>query len=42
MEFLDLVWLGQPLWMWAAFVALVVVLLTLDLGVLHRLSLIHI
>ncbi len=36
MEFLDLLWLGQPMWMWASFVALVVVLLTLDLGVLHR------
>jgi tellurite resistance protein TerC len=28
--------LGQPLWMWLAFAGLVVFLLTLDLGVLHR------
>jgi tellurite resistance protein TerC len=28
--------LGQPLWMWLAFAGLVVTLLTLDLGVLHR------
>jgi tellurite resistance protein TerC len=28
--------LGQPLWMWLAFGALVILLLTLDLGVLHR------
>ncbi|MCR5876867.1 TerC family protein [Phenylobacterium sp. J426] len=28
--------LGQPLWMWLAFAGLVVTLLALDLGVLHR------
>jgi tellurite resistance protein TerC len=28
--------LGQPLWMWLAFAGLVLVLLALDLGVLHR------
>jgi tellurite resistance protein TerC len=28
--------LGQPLWMWLSFVAVVVVLLAFDLGVLHR------
>ncbi|WP_322104601.1 TerC family protein [Paraburkholderia sp. J41] len=28
--------LGQPLWLWAAFLAVVLVLLALDLGVLHR------
>ena len=33
---LDLLWLGTPLWMWAAFVAIVIALLVLDLGVLHR------
>lgn len=32
----DQVWLGKPLWMWIAFLALVMVLLILDLGVLHR------
>jgi len=29
-------WLGKPIWMWAAFAGIVVVLLALDLGVLHR------
>src|SRR5690606_15424009 len=28
--------LGKPLWMWLAFAGVVVVLLALDLGVLHR------
>lgn len=28
--------LGQPAWLWAAFIAVVIVLLALDLGVLHR------
>ncbi|MBA4794425.1 MAG: TerC family protein [Phenylobacterium sp.] len=28
--------LGQPLWMWLAFAGLVILLLVLDLGVLHR------
>jgi tellurite resistance protein TerC len=28
--------LGQPLWLWAAFITVVIVLLVLDLGVLHR------
>ena len=36
MEFLTLLWLGKPLWMWLAFLAIVVALLALDLGVLHR------
>lgn len=36
MEFLSLLWLGKPLWMWLAFLAIVVTLLALDLGVLHR------
>ncbi len=36
MEFLTLLWLGKPLWMWLAFLGLVIALLTLDLGVLHR------
>lgn len=35
-EFLTAAVLGQPLWMWLTFVAIVVVLLVLDLGVLHR------
>lgn len=29
-------WLGKPLWMWLTFVAIVLILLVLDLGVLHR------
>jgi tellurite resistance protein TerC len=29
-------WLGKPAWMWLAFMAIVVTLLVLDLGVLHR------
>ena len=36
MDFLTLDILTKPVWMWAAFLALVVVLLAVDLGVLHR------
>jgi tellurite resistance protein TerC len=36
MEILLADWLGQPLWLWLGFLALVLVLLVLDLGVLHR------
>ena len=36
MDFLTLLWLGTPLWMWLAFLAVVVALLALDLGLLHR------
>ena len=36
METLTLLWLGKPLWMWLAFIGIVIVLLVLDLGVLHR------
>jgi tellurite resistance protein TerC len=35
-EFLMLDWLGKPVWMWLSFIGIVVVLLALDLGVLHR------
>jgi tellurite resistance protein TerC len=35
-DVLAAVWLGKPAWMWLAFGSLVVVLLALDLGVLHR------
>lgn len=38
MEFLSIVWLGKPVWMWLAFMGVVVALLALDLGVLHRKS----
>lgn len=36
MDMLTNVWLGQPVWMWAGFMALVGVLLFVDLFVLHR------
>jgi tellurite resistance protein TerC len=36
MEMLTLPWLGKPLWMWLAFIGIVVLLLVVDLGVLHR------
>jgi tellurite resistance protein TerC len=35
-EFLILDWLGKPVWMWLSFIGIVIVLLALDLGVLHR------
>jgi len=33
----DASWLGTPAWQWLGFLGVVVVLLALDLGVLHRL-----
>lgn len=36
MEFLEILWLGKPAWMWLAFLGLVATLLVLDLGVFHR------
>jgi tellurite resistance protein TerC len=36
MEFLSIDWLGTPLWMWLGFMGIVVLLLALDLGVLHK------
>lgn len=36
--FLFYEWLGKPAWMWLAFMGIVVALLTLDLGVLHKKS----
>ncbi len=36
MDFLSMIWLGTPLWMWLTFLGIVVVLLAFDLGVLHR------
>lgn len=36
MDFLSVVWLGAPVWMWLVFLAVVVLLLAFDLGVLHR------
>jgi tellurite resistance protein TerC len=36
MDFLLLDFLGKPAWMWLAFIGIVIVLLALDLGVVHR------
>jgi tellurite resistance protein TerC len=36
MEFMMLDWLGTPVWIWLAFMTIVIGLLVLDLGVLHR------
>lgn len=36
MDLLEAIWLGTPLWMWLTFFAIVVGLLALDLGILHR------
>jgi tellurite resistance protein TerC len=35
-SFLIADWLGKPAWVWLSFLAIVTVLLTVDLGVLHR------
>ncbi len=36
MDFLLHAWLGQPLWLWLSFLAIVAILLIVDLGVVHR------
>jgi tellurite resistance protein TerC len=36
MDFVFVDWLGKPVWMWLGFLSLVAVLLSLDLGLLHR------
>jgi tellurite resistance protein TerC len=36
MDFFFSLWLGTPAWMWLAFLTIVIVLLALDLGLLHR------
>ncbi|HEV7371646.1 MAG TPA: TerC family protein, partial [Arenibaculum sp.] len=36
MDFLFYDWLTKPVWMWLSFLGVVVALLALDLGVLHR------
>ena len=36
MDQLPIEWLGKPIWMWAAFMGVVAVLLVFDLGVLNR------
>lgn len=35
-EFMTADWLGTPIWFWAAFLAIVVILTAFDLGVLHK------
>lgn len=35
-SFLYLEWVGKPLWMWASFLALVIAILSFDLGILHK------
>ena len=35
-SFLLVEWLGKPLWMWASFLALVIAILSFDLGILHK------
>jgi tellurite resistance protein TerC len=36
LAFLFADWLGKPAWMWLAFLSIVALLLTLDLGILHK------
>jgi tellurite resistance protein TerC len=36
MEWLALEWIGKPIWMWTAFLTIVVALLAFDLGVLNK------
>ncbi|MBL9051344.1 MAG: TerC family protein [Tabrizicola sp.] len=36
MEFLLLMFLGKPVWMWLVFLAIVITLMVFDLGVLHK------
>lgn len=36
MAFLEIIWLGKPVWMWLGFHAVVLVLLALDLGFLNK------
>ena len=36
MEFLTLLWLSKPIWMWLVFLSIVLALLVLDLGVFHK------
>jgi tellurite resistance protein TerC len=36
MEFITTLWLGMPVWIWFAFIAVVLAVLAFDLGVMHR------
>ena len=36
MEFFTAEWMGKPVWMWVSFLLVVLVLLALDMGVLHK------
>ncbi|MBK5565135.1 TerC family protein [Ensifer sp. 2YAB10] len=35
-SFMSVMWLGTPLWLWASFFALVIAILSFDLGILHK------
>lgn len=35
-DFFQAAWLGKPVWMWAAFLTIVLALLAFDLGILHK------
>lgn len=37
-EFLNDAWMGKPAWMWLLFIAVVIALLVIDLGLIHRKS----
>jgi tellurite resistance protein TerC len=36
MEFVTHLWLGMPIWVWLSFIAVVLLILAFDLGVLHK------
>ena len=36
MQFLDILWLGMPVWIWLTFLGAVLAILAFDLGVMHR------
>lgn len=36
MDFMNVLWLGMPVWIWLSFVSVVIALLAFDLGVMHR------
>ena len=38
MDFLFVDWLGKPLWLWLSFLGIVIVMLAVDLGIVHRKS----
>lgn len=38
MDFLFVDWLGKPLWLWLGFIGIVIAMLVIDLGIVHRKS----